>query len=98
MSWPNVIKRINAGEEVVLHPKGNSMRPRIKSGERIVLSSVDAKKLELNDIVLAKVKGRYYLHLISKIEGDKIEISNNHGWCNGTTSRDKIYAIVSEIG
>ncbi len=48
-------------------------------------------------MVPAKVKGRHYLHLGSAIGGDRIQISNNHGYVNGWTYRNKIYGIVTAI-
>lgn len=97
MSWPRVIERVKAGEHVELHPAGNSMTPRIKSKDRVVVSRVDTSTLKLNDIVLARVKGRYFLHLISAIDGDRIQISNNHGHVNGWTTRERVFARVTEI-
>lgn len=93
MSWPRVVERLQRGEEVVLHPKGQSMTPRIYSGQRVTLTPV-SEDPEVGDIVLAKVHGRYYLHLVSSRDGDRYQISNNHGHVNGWTSREKIYAVV----
>lgn len=96
MSWPRVIERIQNGEVVELRPSGNSMTPRIRSRELVRLESIQSE-LQVNDIVLSKVKGRYWLHKISAIDGDRIQISNNHGHVNGWTRREKVYAIVTRI-
>lgn len=97
MSYQHIIERLQKGESVELNPQGQSMTPKIKSGERIVLSPIETD-LAVGDIVLAKVHGKYYIHLVSAIVGDRIQISNNHKYINGTTSRDKIYGVVTEIG
>ena len=97
MSWPRIIERIERGEIVQIRPSGGSMVPRIKSKQLVTLERVDTSKLALDDVVLAKVKGRYYLHLISAIDGDRIQISNNHGHVNGWTRRDKVFAIVTRV-
>ena len=55
-------------------------------------------ELKKNDIVLCKVKGKYYLHKISAIKnGVSYQISNNHGHVNGTIGRSSIYGVVVEI-
>lgn len=73
------------------------MMPRIRSKDLVRLEAVDRDKLALDDIVLAKVKGRYWLHKITAIDGDRIQISNNHGHVNGWTNRTKVYALVTNI-
>lgn len=92
-----IIKRIQEGIKVNLKEGGNSMTPIIKHREQVTLSPVYTEKLETGDIVLAKVRGNYYTHLISAIEGDRIQISNNHKHINGWIHRSKVYAIVSAI-
>lgn len=97
MSWPRIIERLGKGEDVTIRPTGQSMTPRIKSKQQVTISPVDPDKIEIGDIVLAKVAGRHYLHLISAIDGDRIQISNNHGYVNGWTNRKKVFGIVTAI-
>lgn len=94
--YTKIIEKLEAGEEVELNPKGNSMTPLIQSGQRIVLSP--AKNAKVGDIVLSKVKGRFFIHLVTAFDPDKNrwQISNNHGWINGWTH--EIHGIVSQIG
>ena len=73
-----IIKRIQAGESVELKEGGNSMTPIIGHREPVTLSPLDISKLEIGDIVLAKVRGHYYTHLVTALEGDRVQISNNH--------------------
>lgn len=73
------------------------MTPRIHSKDLVRLEAVDRSKLAVDDVVLAKVKGRYWLHKISAIDGDRVQISNNHGHVNGWTRRDKVYASVTNL-
>lgn len=70
------------------------MTPRIKSGQEVTINPVDPMTVAVGDVVLSKVKGRYWLHLISAIEHDRIQISNNHGHVNGWTTRDRVYGKV----
>lgn len=77
---------------------GQSMTPIIKSGQPVICIPVkDDTPLSKNDVVLCKVKGKYYLHKISAIKGKAYQISNNHGHVNGTVSRNCIYGKVAEI-
>ena len=48
-------------------------------------------ELKVGDIVLVKVKGRVYLHLIKALRGDQYLIGNNKGRINGWVSRQAIY-------
>lgn len=82
---------------VVIKPKGNSMTPLIKSGQEVLLvpkgHHLAPLHWRIGDIVLVKVKGSVYLHKISAIDGNRIQISNNHGHVNGWTTFDKVYGV-----
>ncbi|MCI8749492.1 MAG: hypothetical protein HFH67_16815 [Lachnospiraceae bacterium] len=75
------------------------MTPILKSGQPVICKPVSEEtELNKNDIVLCKVKGKYYLHKILSIKnGVRYQISNNHGHVNGTISRNNIYGKVVEI-
>jgi len=63
---------------------GNSMLPKLPNPS--VCTYVVQEKYEIGDIVFCKVKGRYIdAHQITKIDGDRYLISNNHGYDNGWT-------------
>lgn len=84
-------------ETVTFNPRGNSMTPRIKSGQSVTierLSEEDKMSLKKGDIVFCKVGGNYYLHLISAITPaqKRCQISNNHGKVNGWTDFMNIFA------
>lgn len=93
----HIIEKLKTEETVTFSPRGNSMTPKIKSGQKVTIKRLtkDEKlKLSKNDIVFCKVKNNIYLHLISAIKGDQVQISNNHGYVNGWTHLDNIYAIL----
>ena len=51
---------------------GNSMTPILKSKQAVICEPVNEETLlEKRDIVLCKVNGHYYLHLIWAIKGDQ---------------------------
>jgi phage repressor protein C with HTH and peptisase S24 domain len=84
--------------EVSFKPHGNSMTPKIKSGEQVKLKRIEAKNCRVGDAVYCKVKGTYYLHLLTAIDKDRYQISNNHGHVNGWIREDAIFGICVEAG
>jgi hypothetical protein len=90
MGWAdNAIKELLAGNTVQIRPKGNSMRGRIESGALVTIAPCAPGDLVNGDVVLAKVKGRIYLHLVAGIAFAKKRlmflIKNNKGRINGWT-------------
>jgi hypothetical protein len=56
---------VAAGATIELRPSGSSMVPLIRSRQQVTVAPVDPAKLEIGDIVLARVAGTVYLHLIA---------------------------------
>ena len=85
--FPEVDAMLREGREVEFRPKGSSMLPFIR-GEAD--SVVVARKEEIaeGDIVLAKIGGRYILHRVIKIEGEKITMMGD-GNVRGTEACSK---------
>jgi hypothetical protein len=71
------------------------MAPLIRSRQSVVVTPVDPAKLEVGDIVLARVSGVVYLHLVSSLDParSRVQISNNRGRVNGWTSHDRVFGI-----
>ncbi|MEU5876886.1 hypothetical protein [Spirillospora sp. NPDC047279] len=90
-----VAARVAGGATVRFRPTGSSMVPLIHSRDVVDVAPVDAAKVEVGDIVLAKVAGTVYLHLVSAVDAarGRVQISNNRGRVNGWTSRDRVYGI-----
>ena len=87
-----------AGETCKVTGIGNSMTPILKSRQVVICEPVtDETVLSQKDIVLCKVNGRFYLHLIHAIKGDTYLIGNNHGHMNGWTPRRNVFGRVVEI-
>lgn len=92
MGWATgYIGLLQAGETVQFRPRGNSMRGKIESGQLCTVAPVTEEDLEVGDIVLCKVNGSQYLHLIKAIDGERFQIGNNRGRINGWVSRHAIY-------
>ena len=83
---------LRQGKTCVVVGYGNSMTPLLESGEAVIMEPVDEEtKLKKGDVVLVKVKGHYYCHLISAIRRKSFQISNNHKHVNGWVSRKNIF-------
>jgi hypothetical protein len=87
--------RVASGATVEFRPTGSSMVPLIRSRDPVTVAPVDPRKLEVGDIVLARVAGRVYLHLVSALDParGRVQISNNRGRINGWTGYNRIYGI-----
>jgi hypothetical protein len=91
MGWATGhVEKLMKGETVHFRPRGQSMSGKIESGQ---LCTVEPAKdtLQVGDIVLCKVKGREFLHLIKAIQGERYQIGNNRGFINGWIGRNGIY-------
>lgn len=92
MGWAtNAIERLRAGETVTITPRGHSMKGRVDDGQEVVVSPVDLPSLAVDDVVLCRVAGREYLHLVKAIDGDRYQIGNNRGHINGWIGKHGIY-------
>lgn len=88
------------GETVSFRPKGNSMRPKIESGQLVTVSP-EIDDLKEGDIVFCKVRGSFYVHLLTAIkkEGENtlFQISNNKGHVNGWIGKNSVYGKVISV-
>jgi len=90
----NYIERLAAGEIVKFRPRGNSMVPRIRSGQLCTVEPVRGETLiDKDDVVLCRCNGRSYLHLVHAVlEGHGLyQIGNMRGHVNGRVKRSAIY-------
>src|SRR5215468_6383310 len=92
MGWASqYIASLGRGEAVRFRPRGNSMRGKVESGQLCTVEPVDPATLAVGDIVLCKVNGREYLHLVKAIQGGRFQIGNNRGRINGWVSGSGIF-------
>ena len=90
------IQRVKNGETISFRPKGNSMSPKIESGQLVTVAPIlDLSLIQVGDIVLCSVKGQQFLHLVSAVQGNRFQISNNGGFTNGWTQN--VYGKVIKI-
>ena len=92
MSWAtHHIEKLKLGETVSFRPRGHSMSGKIASVDLCTVAPVKPQELEVGDIVLCKVAGTQYLHLIKARQGDRFQIGNNHGRINGWIGPNAIF-------
>lgn len=74
------------------------MKGKVESGQLVTVEPIGDRELYKGDIVLCKVQGRQYLHLIRAVRQDgTFLIGNNKGGTNGNCSRASIYGICTKV-
>jgi hypothetical protein len=73
------------------------MTPKIKSGQLCTVAPCDPASLRVGDIVLCKVGGAEYLHLVKAIQGDRFQIGNNRGHINGWVRANSIFGRLVSV-
>lgn len=98
MGWATrYIAKLQAGETVSFRPRGDSMTPRIKSGQLCTVEPVDPAALVVGDVVLCKVRGAEYLHLVKAIAEGRFQIGNNRGRINGWIGPQAIFGRLVRV-
>jgi phage repressor protein C with HTH and peptisase S24 domain len=99
MSWATkYIELLKQGNTVKFRPHGNSMQPRIESGQLVTVVPSNGVLPLVGAIVLCKVDGKQWLHLVSAHGSDgRIQISNNKGHVNGWCTTDNVFGIVTLV-
>jgi hypothetical protein len=99
MGWASGhIENLRSGESVSFRPRGNSMSGKIESGQLCTVSPVDPGAVKVGDIVLCKVNGWEYLHMVKAIQGQRFQIGNNRGRINGWVSGNAIFGKCIAVG
>lgn len=88
------VESLAKGEEVSFRPKGNSMSPKIKSGQKVTISP-GVSDVTVGDAVFCRVKGNFYVHLVKAIDGERFLIGNNRGGINGWTKQ--VFGKVTKV-
>ena len=94
MNWEQHIKDLEDGKNVSFRPKGNSMKPKVCSGDLVTISP-EISVIKKGDIIFCKVKSNYYIHLVKSVGKKGYLIGNNHGKINGWTH--KVYGKVIKV-
>jgi phage repressor protein C with HTH and peptisase S24 domain len=98
MGWATgYIAKLRLGQPVSFRPRGNSMSPKIESGQLCTVEPVQIDELAVGDIVLCKVNGNEYLHLIKAISGRRFQIGNNRGGINGWIGPNAVFGRLRKV-
>jgi hypothetical protein len=99
MSWAKfAIEGLSRGEVVEIRPRGHSMTGKVNDGDRVTVSPCEPAKLAVGDIVLVKVRGVVYLHLIKAVSQDgRFLIGNNRGGVNGWVGPSAVYGLATRV-
>src|SRR5215510_11347133 len=99
MGWASGhIQKLRDGDTVSFRPRGSSMSGKIESGQLCTVEPVDPATVQVGDIVLCKVNGREYLHLVKAIQGERFQIGNNRGRVNGWVSAGAVFGKCVAVG
>ena len=92
-------QRVAAGETVEFRPTGSSMLPLIRSRQLVTVAPVEPATVEPGDIVLARVAGAVYLHLVTAVDHSRarVQIGNNRGRVNGWTGHGRVFGICTAV-
>jgi SOS-response transcriptional repressor LexA len=98
MGWASsYISKLKSGETVSFRPKGNSMSGKIESGQLVTVSPVEPKEVRTGDVVLCKVHGREFLHLVKAVKDSRFQIGNNRGHVNGWCSAAQVFGKLVKV-
>jgi len=90
------VEKLLKGETIVSKEPGNSMVPKIKHRQPVIIAPCKWEDVEKGDIVYCKVRGRIYTHLVkAKSDSKGCLIGNNRGHINGWTKQ--VYGKVINI-
>jgi hypothetical protein len=98
VSWADrAVEALRAGKTTQIRPRGQSMRGKIESGQLVTLAPCAAAELEVDAVVLVRVQGNVYLHLIKARDGSRLLIGNNRGGTNGWVGENAVYGVVTKV-
>lgn len=73
------------------------MKGKVNDGNLVTVSPCNPEQLSVGDIVLVRVKGNDYLHLIKSISNGRFLIGNNRGGINGWVGHNCIYGVATKV-
>ncbi len=101
MGWADrPIEGLRRGQTVQFRPRGHSMRGKIESGQQVTVAPLD-REPEKDQIVLCRVRGRCFLHLVKAVRGHgtsrRYLIGNNRGGTNGWIPASAIFGRCTAV-
>jgi len=98
MNWAtHAIELLQRGEVAKVRPHGNSMKGKVNDGDLVTIEPCVPESLEVGDVVLVRVHGHVYLHLIKSVNDGRYLNGNNRGRVNGWVGANSIYGKATKI-
>ena len=98
MGWAKyAMEKLQRGEIAKIHPRGDSMTGKVNDGDFVTLEPCNPDDLDVGDVVLVRVRGQIYLHLIKAKSKGRFLIGNNRGGTNGWVNGKAIYGVATRI-
>ena len=98
MGWASAaIERLRRDETVTVRPRGHSMTGKVDDGDTVTVEPVGERALHRGDVVLCRVRGREYLHLVKAVQDQRYLIGNNRGGTNGWVGRAAIFGVATRV-
>lgn len=87
------LEKLREGSTIRMRVFGHSMTGKIDDGSMVEIRPLaEDEKIEPGDIVLCRVHGKEYLHMVRATRnGNEYLIANNRGHINGWVSRSGIH-------
>jgi hypothetical protein len=98
VNWAlHAIEALGRGEAAQVRPRGHSMKGKVPDGALVTLAPCDPAALQPGDVVLVRVHGSVYLHLVKAVNQERFLIGNNRGGINGWVGPHAIYGRATRI-
>lgn len=83
------------GGDVTIAVNGQSMLPFFRSGSTVTLRPITAEDYKKYAVVFADAGGRFVIHRIINIDGDKVTLLGDGNY-NGTETmpKDRVYGVI----
>lgn len=97
MSWAtHYINKLSQGEVVTFRPSGHSMTGRVNHRDLVEVHPVEAGTVfAVGMVVLCRVKGRDFLHIIKRVDHlGRVLIGNNKGGENGWINPGAVFGVM----
>jgi hypothetical protein len=74
---------------------GTSMGPAVRAVQRVHLRPVRATETLLDEVVLVRVDGRWWLHRVVEERSSRVLVAGDNGMVNGWTPRSEVAGVLT---
>ncbi len=73
------------------------MTGKVNDGQLCTVAPLGDATPAVGDIVLCRVNGSQYLHLVKAVQGERFQIGNNRGGINGWVTKRQIFGKLNAV-